>query len=319
MNVIPKIRLINNTKNIINNITAYKNGIEVLEKAFWRISHDDILMSIISLFRELISKKLILIISSMNDKSKKEILTKYFYRWKYNSMMIKKNISDKEKKIRLKIILLRQENNRIKILSKFFNKWKSNTLIKVNKKNSKEVNNNFCYLYSIWYNKMIENNKIELINNLCVRYIDKQGQKFAKINLRKLFVKYVFKKIRKEAFKPLIIKINIKKLIISTKEVEQIQKNKYLTTIIRKWRFITFVSNLAKKKLKLMYNNLHVSYLDIADEIFSSPEVMTSKEIKELLKYDNLKKSNQINSFFIKELGFNSEASFYKSFGKKNM
>lgn len=317
MNVIPKIRLINNTKNIINNITAYKNGIEVLEKAFWRITHDDILMSLISLFRSVISKKLVLIISSINNKNKKEILTKYLYRWKYTSKMMKKNISDKEKKIRLKIILLRQENNRIKILSKFFNKWKSNTLI--NKKNSKEVNNNFCYLYSIWYNKMIENNKIELINNLCVRYIDKQGQKFAKINMRKIFVKYVFKKIRKEAFKPLIIKVNIKKLIISTKEVEQIQKNKYLTTIIRKWRFITFVSNLAKKKLKLMYNNLHVSYLDIADEIFSSPEVMTSKEIKELLKYENLKKSNQINSFFIKELGFNSEESFYKSFGKKNM
>ena len=317
MNVIPKIRLINNRKNIINNITSYKNGIEVLEKAFWRISHDDILMSLISLFRSIISKKLVLIISSMNNKNKREILTKYLYRWKYTSMMIKKSISDKEKTIRLKIILLRQENNRIKILSKFFNKWKSKTLI--NKKNSKEINNNFCYLYSIWYNKIIENSKIDLINNLCVRYIDKQGQKFAKINMRKIFVKYIFQKIRKEAFKPLIIKVNIKKLIISTKEVEQIQKNKYLTTIIRKWRFITFVSNLAKKKLKLMYNKLHVSYLDIADEIFNTPEVMTSKEVKELLKYENLKKSNQINSFFIKELGFNSEESFYKSCEKKNM
>jgi hypothetical protein len=293
MSIIPRIRLINNTKNIVNNITAYKNGIEALEKSFWRISHEDIVYSIIRIYRELFMKEFLLIITSIRKKNQKDLLMKYLFRWKCITMMIKKSINDKEKRARLKILFLRQENNRIKLSSKFFNKWKSSTLINI--KNDKEAKDKFCQLYKLWSNKMIENSKKELINNICTRYIDKQSQKFAKIKIRKIFIKSVFKKITKEAFK----------------------KNNFLISIIRKWRFITFVSNLAKKKLKLMYNNLHVSYLEIADEILNTPEVLTSNEVKDLLNYNNSKKSNHFNSFFIKELGFNSEASFYKSFGKK--
>ena len=260
-------------------------------------------------------KKFLLIITSIRKKNQKDLLMKYLFRWKCISMMIKKSINDKEKRARLKILFLRQENNRIKLSSKFFNKWKSSTLINI--KNDKEAKNDFCHLYKLWSNKMIEKNKKEFINNVCNRYIDKQGQKFAKIKIRKIFIKSVFKKITKEALNPLIIKINIKKLIVSTKKMKKVQKNNFLISIIRKWRFITFVSNLAKKKLKLMYNNLHVSYLEIADEILNTPEVLTSNEVKDLLNYNNSKKSNHFNSFFIKELGFNSEATFYKSFGKK--
>jgi hypothetical protein len=315
MSIISRIRLINNKKNIVNNITAYKNGIETLEKSFWKISHEDIVYSIIRIYRELFMKKFLLIITSIRKKNQKDLLMKYLFRWKCISMMIKKSINDKEKRARLKILFLRQENNRIKLSSKFFNKWKSSTLINI--KNDKEARNDFCHLYKLWSNKMIEKNKKEFINNVCNRYIDKQGQKFAKIKIRKIFIKSVFKKITKEALNPLIIKINIKKLIVSTKKMKKVQKNNFLISIIRKWRFITFVSNLAKKKLKLMYNNLHVSYLEIADEILNTPEVLTSNEVKDLLNYNNSKKSNHFNSFFIKELGFNSEASFYKSFGKK--
>ena len=313
MNRINKIRLIYNTKNILNNKLAYKNAIVTLEKAFWRISYEDLLMSSFNKFKQFILHNFIIVISSIRKKNKEDILRKILYRWKFISNILKNKNNDKEKQIRLKLLLLRHENNHIKILSKFLNKWKYNTQNVINN----EINNNFCNLLIIWYDKDIINSKKDLINNLCRHYIYIQGHKFSKLKLRKLFINSIFQKIRK-AFIPLIIKLNIQKLIISTKEAENNNQKNYLISIIRKWRFITFVSNLAKKKLQLMYNNLHVSYLEIADEIFNTPQVITAKELKSLLlNYDKTYEAKQIDSFVIKELGFGSEESYKKLFGKK--
>ena len=313
MNRINKIRLIYNTKNILNNKLAYKNALGTLEKAFWRISYEDLLMSSFNKFKQIILHNFIVVISSIRKKNKEDILRKILYRWKFISNILKNKNNDKEKQVRLKLLLLRHENNHIKILSKFLNKWKYNTQNLINN----EMNNNFCNLLIIWYDKDIINSKKDLINNLCRHYIYIQGQKFSKLKIRKLFINSIFQKIRK-AFIPLIIKLNIRKLIISTKVVENNNQKNYLISIIRKWRFITFVSNLVKKKLQLMYNNLHVSYLEIADEIFNTPQAITPKELKSLLlNYDKTYKATQIDSFVIKELGFDSEESYKKLFGKK--
>ena len=313
MNRINKIRLIYNTKNILNNKLAYKNALGTLEKAFWRISYEDLLMSSFNKFKQIILHNFIVVISSIRKKNKEDILRKILYRWKFISNILKNKNNDKEKQVRLKLLLIRHENNHIKILSKFLNKWKYNTQNLINN----EMNNNFCNLLIIWYDKDIINSKKDLINNLCRHYIYIQGQKFSKLKIRKLFINSIFQKIRK-AFIPLIIKLNIRKLIISTKVVENNNQKNYLISIIRKWRFITFVSNLVKKKLQLMYNNLHVSYLEIADEIFNTPQSITPKDLKSLLlNYDKTYEATQIDSFVIKELGFDSEESYKKLFGKK--
>jgi len=313
MNRINKIRLIYNTKNILNHKLAYKNALGTLEKAFWRISYEDLLMSSFNKFKQIILHNFIVVISSIRQKNKEDILRKILYRWKFISNILKNKNNDKEKQVRLKLLLLRHENNHIKILSKFLNKWKYNTQNLINN----EMNNNFCNLLIIWYDKDIINSKKDLINNLCRHYIYIQGQKFSKLKIRKLFINNIFQKIRK-AFIPLIIKLNIRKLIISTKVVENNNQKNYLISIIRKWRFITFVSNLVKKKLQLMYNNLHVSYLEIADEIFNTPQSITPKDLKSLLlNYDKTYEATQIDSFVIKELGFDSEESYKKLFGKK--
>lgn len=313
MNRINKIRLIYNTKNILNNKLAYKNALGTLEKAFWRISYEDLLMSSFNKFKQIILHNFIVVISSIRKKNKEDILRNILYRWKFISNILKNKNNDKEKQVRLKLLLLRHENNHIKILSKFLNKWKYNTQNLINN----EMNNNFCNLLIIWYDKDIINSKKDLINNLCRHYIYIQGQKFSKLKIRKLFINSIFQKIRK-AFIPLIIKLNIRKLIISTKVVENNNQKNYLISIIRKWRFITFVSNLVKKKLQLMYNNLHVSYLEIADEIFNTPQSITPKDLKSLLlNYDKTYEATQIDSFVIKELGFDSEESYKKLFGKK--
>lgn len=97
------------------------------------------------------------------------------------------------------------------------------------------------------------------------------------------------------------MKLKIEKLIISTIETKKTKKNNFLISIIRKWRFITFVNNMAKKKLELMYKNLHVSYMEMADEVLNSPDAVTSKELKHLfdLGYENkMKIISQTDTFY---------------------
>jgi hypothetical protein len=224
----------------------------------------------------------------------------------------------KEIKAKLKIIFLRYDNNRIKQLSKYFNKWKFKKPDRPKFKNEAEMHNKFGSLLNNWTKKNTENNKKDLINNLCIYYINKQGQKFSKIKLRKLFKQYAFKKIR-QSLRPLITKIKIKKLIITTIEERKSKKNNFLKSIIRKWRFITFVNNLTKKKLELMYKNLHVSYMEMADEVLNSRDTLTSKELKQFFNSGSENKFNigtLTEAFLIKELGFDSETTFNKSFDR---
>ena len=180
------------------------------------------------------------------------------------------------------------------------------------------MHNKFGNLLNKWTKKNTENNKKDLINNLCIYYINKQGQKFSRLKLKKLFKKYAFKKIRK-SLGPLITKIKIKKLIVTTIEERKRKKNNFLKSIIRKWRFITFVNNLTKKKLELMYKNLHTSYMEMADEVLNSRETLSSQELKHFFNsgYENKVNIGTLTeAFLIKELGFDSETAFNKSFDR---
>ena len=318
MNVIKRIKLYNNTQNIRNNQEQFSKGAEILEKSFWRISHDDILISLSLKFRAIFLRKFIAIILKIRNKNSKERLKKYLKRWKQLSALLNIKKKMKEIKTKLKIIFLRYDNNRVKQLSKYFNKWKFKKPDRPKFKNEAEMHNKFGNLLNKWTKKNTENNKKDLINNLCIYYINKQGQKFSRLKLKKLFKKYAFKKIR-QSLGPLITKIKIKKLIVTTIEERKSKKNNFLKSIIRKWRFITFVNNLTKKKLELMYKNLHTSYMEMADEVLNSRETLSSQELKHFFNsgYDNKVNIGTITeAFLIKELGFDSETAFNKSFDR---
>jgi hypothetical protein len=67
-----------------------------------------------------------------------------------------------------------------------------------------------------------------------------------------------------------------------------IAKNRFLREIIRKWRFISFVKIMAKKKLELMYKDLHVSYLQLANEFFDEESNINGLTIiKEFEEFNN--------------------------------
>lgn len=309
MNSKREIKLLNKTKNIRNNQIKYMKGTEILQRVAWRISHEDLIISISRKFLQLYINRFLLFIFSIRKKIKREEITKYFYHWKYLSNNINNKNNKEEIKSKLKLIILRKENNRIKILAKYFNIWKF-------KKQNKELHNNFCNIFESFYNKNMINNKKDLINNLCESYINIQGKKFSQLKLRKLFEKLFYNKIM-NILRGLVIKFKIKKLVEITKEVKKNDINYLIIKIIRRWRFASFVSNLTKKKLELIYNNLHVSYLDIANEVFNIENNITLKEFKSLYELNSGNKIKiENNSFFMKELGFNSETKPNRFFEK---
>jgi hypothetical protein len=119
MNVIKSIKLLNNTQNIRNNQEQYLKGSQLLEKAFWRISYDDILISLSLKFRAVFIKKFLAIILRIRNRNSKEKLKKCIKRWKsLRPISITKNME--EIKTKLRLIVLRYDNNRIKQLSKHF-------------------------------------------------------------------------------------------------------------------------------------------------------------------------------------------------------
>ena len=309
MNSKREIKLLNKTKNIRNNQIKYMKGTEILQRVAWRISHEDLIISISRKFLQLYINRFLLFIFSIRKKIKREEITKYFYHWKYLSNNINNKNNKEEIKSKLKLIILRKENDGIKILAKYFNIWKF-------KKQNKELHNNFCNIFESFYNKNMINNKKDLINNLCESYINIQGKKFSQLKLRKLFEKLFYNKIM-NILRGLVIKFKIKKLVEITKEVKKNDINYLIIKIIRRWRFASFVSNLTKKKLELIYNNLHVSYLDIANEVFNTENNITLKEFKSLYELNSGNKIKiENNSFFIKELGFNSETKPNRFFEK---
>ena len=63
-------------------------------------------------------------------------------------------------------------------------------------------------------------------------------------------------------------------LIRLTKIHKKIAKDRWLQNLIRRWRFITFVKKMALKKMQLMYKDLHVTYLEMADTVLNDGSPM---------------------------------------------
>lgn len=66
---------------------------------------------------------------------------------------------------------------------------------------------------------------------------------------------------------------------------KNIAEQRFYRELIRKWRFISFTKKMARKKLELMYKNLHASYLQMADEIFGDDNNINPSVFKEFERF----------------------------------
>ena len=67
----------------------------------------------------------------------------------------------------------------------------------------------------------------------------------------------------------------------------EMAKSRFIRQILRKWRFIAFIRKMTREKMELMYKNLHVSYLEMVNSIFSDEESKNPGVAKEFERFGN--------------------------------
>ena len=138
-----------------------------------------------------------------------------------------------------------------------------------------------------YFNKKLRKDKSEFLNKLKTNqeFQSKTGPLLNKLN--GLLRKYMIKKWMDD-LKPIARGYKLFYLIKLSYMFKGIAKNRFLREIIRKWRFISFVKIMAKKKLELMYKDLHVSYLQLANEFFDEESNINGLTIiKEFEEFNN--------------------------------
>ena len=149
----------------------------------------------------------------------------------------------------------------------------------------KDINNaKFCELYKRWAEKQELQPKRELLDKLKKIYNYSETEGPMKSNLYKLLRKYIIHRMMK--FNPKIKKVMgmvyITRLLIMQREISS---EKFFRQIIRRWRYITFSKKLALNKMKTIYKNLHMTYLEMANCLFGEGGQTEPSVIKEFERF----------------------------------
>ena len=143
----------------------------------------------------------------------------------------------------------------------------------------------FTQLLKNYSNKTIFPPKKEAFNLIHHDALYSESRPINQIKLFKLF--------RKKYIQDLVLSLeepaklyNLYYIIKVTSMHKKISEQRFYRELIRKWRFAAFAKKMARKKLELMYKNLHASYLQMADEFFGDDSVNPSV-IKEFEMFGN--------------------------------
>ena len=125
----------------------------------------------------------------------------------------------------------------------------------------------FCELYKKWAEKQQLPPKKELVDKLKRIYYREKSEgplllKLFKI-LRHESIRRIFKK--SEKIRKVMGMMYVTRLLIMQRELA---KEKFLRQLIRRWRYIVFSKKLAMNKMKAIYKNLHMTYLEMANCLF---------------------------------------------------
>ena len=158
----------------------------------------------------------------------------------------------------------------VKYISRIFRRPNYDIFDKIKYKNNGD---RFCKLLKIFSKKSIIPDKEDLVDSLKY-YVYLQLTKVTNTNkLYNLIRKAIIRRILNIS-KAIGNVTRIYHLIKITTTHRKISKDRWLLNLIRKWRFITFVKKMAMKKMELMYKDLHVTYLEMADTVLKEDSPM---------------------------------------------
>jgi hypothetical protein len=144
----------------------------------------------------------------------------------------------------------------------------------------------FCKLFKSFSDKTLLHPKRDLVDLLKAEYAYMNGLGVANCDLFKLLRRYWVKLVCNSMLAP----SRIYKILYLIKMVmmhKTIAYQRFIRELVRKWRFSAFVQSIARKKLELMYKNLHVSYLQMANELFGEKNNKNGSVVKEFERLAN--------------------------------
>ena len=106
---------------------AYINGCNTLQRAVWRITHEDPLFAIRRQIKKYILKEAILVLINIRDRNNRAILKLTLLKWLKNAKSISQNIE--RLRALLKIIFINYESKTKSMLSKYLLRWAANTSV----------------------------------------------------------------------------------------------------------------------------------------------------------------------------------------------
>ena len=146
------------------------------------------------------------------------------------------------------------------------------------------VANKFCDLYKRWTKKQHVEPKRELI--------DKLRRIYKKVTSEGPLLLKLFKLLRREAIRRLLKNSRKVRKVMGMMYVTRmlvmerdLAKERFLRQLIRRWRFIAFSKKLAMNKMKTIYKNLHMTYLEMANTLFGDDEKNDPSVIKEFERF----------------------------------
>ena len=94
--------------------------------------------------------------------------------------------------------------------------------------------------------------------------------------------KILYSMFDKDDIEELYRVLRVIKLFKITEINKELAEERWLRTLIRKWRFLAFSKTMSKKKLAYLYKHFHVNYLEMANNVFgeqdSNPSVIKEFE-----------------------------------------
>ena len=143
----------------------------------------------------------------------------------------------------------------------------------------------FIELIKKYSNKTILPPKKDVFNLMDRDALYAESRPLNQIKLFKLFRKKYLQELTYSLEEPAKL-YHLYYLINVTAMHKKIAQQRFYRELIRKWRFAAFAKKMARKKLELMYKNLHASYMQMADEFFGEDSVNPSV-IKEFEMFGN--------------------------------
>ena len=190
-------------------------------------------------------------------------------------------------------------------------KIKQNKSITFNKLRKHYLFTRFCKLYKTHSNKQMIHPKQNLLNKIKEKSEYNSSQGIILLKLHSLLQKYYIHHISTS----LLEANRIYKILYVMRMIrmhKKISKLRFLREIIRKWRFSSFVKKMARKKMELMYKNLHASYLQMANEVFGDEDDVNPSIIKEFERF-----GNNLGMFNNEEPGDLDNKGYYQKVSKK--